>query len=235
MLFFCQAELSSSPKAVPGYCFLLFSRGGRGRWVLLTLQDGEAHFLAVVPFLVIKLGQGVSHGLLIMATVTAVVYSLIDSTSHGGSIGSALTCYVQMGICVGCGTDNVEACHRVDPGQIVEALERCHSLVVVHGQHTVKPLIGICAEELVGRVGAKGLNTFLFQFFDGWDDDDLLLRLLFFFTALGVQCQDGYPGIGDETVFLQVLVEDGGFLYNDGSVNDAETLSFNFDTRVLST
>ena len=107
-----------------------------------------------------------------------------------------------------CCSDDVQASGETYAVLIGHSLERCLTLIMVHGQHTVEMVIGTASEEIIGSIGTKHLNALFCQFADGRVDNRLLLVAQnTILSTTGIQSQYGNARVGHAQVALQCLME----------------------------
>ena len=89
------------------------------------------------------------------------------------------------------------------------------TLIVIHGKDAIELSIVAIAEEIVGRIGSKGLDALRSQFLDGRTDNLLfLIAEDTVLTATWIEGKHGYARIGNAHVATQRLVENFSLVNN---------------------
>lgn len=178
-------------------------------------MSAEVEDHVVVAFVVVLTAEGAGCGFVFAAAVAADVYGGVDGAAHGLLGGLAAACDVEAGAVVGGCAHIGETCGEVDAGIHGERLERSETLVVVHGKHTIEPMVKSAAEEAVGGIWAESEYPGGTGFLDGGSYDvGFLAAEKAFLAGMRIEREDGDAGGVHAEVADERAVEYAQFLQN---------------------
>ena len=136
----------------------------------------------------IQFGKRMGIRLVVVGTVACHINSLIDSLTQGSLIGHAFSCYVERGIIECRGAYKGKARQQFYPFIGRQGHEGRYTLVVIHGQYAIEPVVEAIGKEVVGGIGTKGTHLALAEFFYGRHN-----HLSLFCSQRRIQREHSYP------------------------------------------